>query len=442
MIPARLHERVSDTDLTLYQGVSAMTINSTVAKPHRKPNKPKKPKQPVVWLHAGSGQWANKIKGRVHYFGAVSNDPDGSAAQEQLNREYPYLREGNTPPAVDVSDGCTLRVLCNEFLRAKEEKLKAGELKNRSFRDYYATCKDLIDHFGKERRVDDLRPDDFRKFRSKLAERFRPVSLKNRITRVCSVFNYASENQLVPKPVTYGSNFERPSALTIRRDRNQGGPKLFERDEVLRILDAADVRLKAMILLAINGGLGNSDVANLPQSALDLEGGWLDYPRVKTEIDRRIPLWPETIAALKTALAERHPPADESANDLCFLTCQGRPWVRIKLRKKAEQTNGEPKPEDFIPLDALGQAFAKVLKKLGINGRRGLGFYSLRHCFETYAGESRDQVAVNAIMGHVDSSMAGNYRHGISDERLQAVVETVRGWLYPTVADKVEKKGG
>src|SRR5439155_20741774 len=58
----------------------------------------------------------------------------------------------------------------NEFLRSKEEKLKAGELSHRSFRDYYGTCQELIDHFGKERRVDDLRPDDFRKFRSRSEE--------------------------------------------------------------------------------------------------------------------------------------------------------------------------------------------------------------------------------------------------------------------------------
>ena len=35
-------------------------------------------------------------------------------------------------------------------------------------------------------------------------------------------------------------------------------------------------------------------------------------------------------------------------------------------------------------------------------------------------------------MGHVDSTMAGQYRERISDERLQAVVETVRAWLFGT----------
>ena len=73
-----------------------------------------------------------------------------------------------------------------------------------------------------------------------------------------------------------------------------------------------------------------------------------------------------------------------------------------------------------------------MMGRLGMNGRRG--FYCCRHCFETYAGESKDQVAVDAIMGHVDSSMAANYRQGISDDRLRAVTETVRAWLWPNTA--------
>jgi integrase len=222
-----------------------------------------------------------------------------------------------------------------------------------------------------------------------------------------------------------GSNFEKPKAKTIRQDRKQGGAKLFERSELLAILDVVDVQMRAMILLALNGGLGNSDLAGLRES--NIQGEWLDFPRIKTAIDRRIPLWPETITALKAALAIRRPPADPADRDLVFLTQkQGRRWVRMQVRKGGDPTE----PRDMIPLDALTQKFKKILRKLGINSRRGLGFYSLRHNFETIAGECRDQVAVNAIMGHVDSSMSANYRHGVSDERLQAAVNAVRTWLF------------
>ncbi len=73
----------------------------------------------------------------------------------------------------------------------------------------------------------------------------------------------------------------------------------------------------------------------------------------------------------------------------------------------------------------------KLLRNLGVNGRRGLGFYTLRHVFRTVADESKDQVAVDAIMGHSRGDMASVYRERISDERLKAVTDYVHAWLFP-----------
>lgn len=407
-----------------------MTVNSTKARPSR----PKKPNRKFPMFAHPSGQWAKKIKRRLVYFGSWRVDPSGKAALETFEREWPFLREGKEPPAVDVSGGCTLKQLVNDFLASKEAKLNAGELSPRSFRDYFKTCEGLIDQWGRKRLVADLRPADFRDFRSKLADRFGKVRLRNEINRCCSVFNHAREADLIDKPVSYGGCFDRPSALALRRERNAAGPKLFTRDEILSILGEVDSQWRAMVLLALNGGLGNSDLAGLKES--HFKGEWLEYPRPKTEIHRRIPLWKETMDALAAWLPERPQPKDE-AKGLVFLTCKGRPWVRVQEKKDRDETEENEGPDVAIPIDALSQAFRKVLKALKINGRRGLGFYTLRHCFETYAGESRDQVAVDSIMGHVDSSMSANYRHKISDERLRAVVDVVHDWLWPT-----EKDGG
>lgn len=78
----------------------------------------------------------------------MAYDPKGEKALEQLNREWPCLSEGRTPPAVDIGDGCTLRTLCNSFLTNKRNKIDAGELTPRSFEEYYGTCDVLIAHFG------------------------------------------------------------------------------------------------------------------------------------------------------------------------------------------------------------------------------------------------------------------------------------------------------
>ena len=69
-----------------------------------------------------------------------------------------------------------------------------------------------------------------------------------------------------------------------------------------------------------------------------------------------------------------------------------------------------------------------MLDALGIKGSRN--FYALRHTVETIGGESKDQVAVKAIMGHVDNDISAAYRERISDARLRDVTDFVRAWLF------------
>jgi integrase len=383
-----------------------------------------------------SGRWCKKIRGKLHYFGKLT-EPD--AALERLNREWPYLKDGRTPPPIDTGDGCTVRLLCNAFLTSKRVAVEAGELSQRSWKDYFQTCTLLVEFLGKDRRVDDLRPDDFESFRGKLAKRWGPVTLRNAVNRCRVVLKYASDQRLVDRPVFYGQSFDRPTAKALRKARHAGGRRMFDVAELTRILaglDGKPVRiegkdkplelkrdpvLKAMTLLGLNCGFGNTDVATLPESALDLQRGWIDFPRPKTAIQRRVPLWPETVEALRVAIAARPGPKDPADAGLVFLTQPGRPWVRVQQKRNSEAV---------IPVDALSQRFGKLLLSLKINGRRGLGFYTLRHNFETIAGESKDQVAVDAIMGHVDPSMGAVYRENISDARLKAVVATVHVWLW------------
>src|SRR5262249_10243947 len=61
----------------------------------------------------------------------------------------------------------------------------------------------------------------------------------------------------------------------------------------------------------------------LPLSALDLDAGWVNYARPKTGISHRCPLWPETVTALRTAIAERPEPREEETASLVFVTTRG-----------------------------------------------------------------------------------------------------------------------
>ncbi len=89
------------------------------------------------------------------------------------------------------------------------------------------------------------------------------------------------------------------------------------------------------------------------------------------------------------------------------------------------------------PDSPVTKEMRKLLDGLDINGHRN--FYTLRHCFETIGGEARDQIAVDHIMGHTREDMASHYRERISDERLKAVTDYVRRWLFES--DKPDQAG-
>lgn len=82
-----------------------------------------------------------------------------------------------------------------------------------------------------------------------------------------------------------------------------------------------------MTLLGINCGYGNTDNARLPLSDVDLDGGWVTFPRPKSTILRRCPLWPETVVALRTAIDKRQKSKRPEFDGLVFLTRCGVPWV-------------------------------------------------------------------------------------------------------------------
>ena len=131
-------------------------------------------------------------------------------------------------------------------------------------------------------------------------------------------------------------------------------------------------------------------------------------PRPKTGIERSCKLWPETVAALREAIAGRPETDDDRMANLVFLTKYRKPWYK--------ETADSP----------VSKEFRKVLDTCRLY-RPGRTFYALRHTFETIAGESRDQVAVDHIMGHADQTMAGtniNTHHATRrcHERVIAVI--------------------
>ena len=267
-----------------------------------------------------------------------------------------------------------------------------------------------------------LGPCDFEKLRSQLAKTRNLVSLGNEITRVRILFKFAYDSELIDRPIRYGQSFKRPSRRALQKVRQSHEPRRFQADEIRALLDLAASPLKTMILLGINCGFGPADCGSLEINALDLSSGWVTHPRPKTGVQRRCPLWPETITSLKQSLEKRPAAGNERDSGLVFLTKYGHKWTK----ETSDNT--------------ISKEFAKIVQKAHVKRggserqihRRGLGFSAIRHTFQTIGDAACDPIATRSILGHAEdpNDRSAVYREGVDDERLLAVVNHVRAWLF------------
>jgi integrase len=434
-----------------------MPANSTrKRRPRKSSSKPKKPRPDFPLYPHPLGYWSKKIEGRIVHFGrwgrtvkgeliALPYEPGWRDALKAYRARGDDVRAGDVAEFVVQPEGkgaseITLAELCNRFLTSKLRKLesKEKELTPRTFAEYRQATDLLIEHFGGKRRPSRLKPEHFEELRAAMAKRWGPARLGKFVILIRSVFKYGRDNGLLKTKVIFGSEFDKPDKPTMRRHKATGGKKLFTATEVRTILAALNGEevetvdkhtgmakqykvepnypLRAATLLAINAGLGNSDVAGLLFSHVDTETAWLDYSRGKTGLGRRAPLWRETLDAMPLAVKHRPKPKLSDDADCVFLNRGGRRMVQSTATSHS---------------DYVSTQFRNLLQELGINGRRNLNFYSLRHTFATIGLQTGDRDAVKSLMGHAGRDILTDYdESGPSDKRLLAVVEHVHAWLF------------
>jgi hypothetical protein len=304
---------VPDSDATEDDVANSSKAYRTV----KRANRPPKPYPEFPLYPHPQGYWAKTVRGTFHYFGRWGRVVDGKLtrvegdgwreALEQYKAQVDDLQAGRTPRV--GRDELTVADLCNGFLTAKLRRVETGELGSRAFEEYRQTTDLLVASFGANGFVDDLAADDFGALRDRMAKRWGPVRLGNAITRVKGVFKYAVENRLINRPAYFGSEFKKPGKTVLRRHRATNGERMIEAADLWKLIDAAGPTMKAMIQLGVNAGLGNADCGAIQFANVDLERGWVDFPRPKTGIPRRCPLWPETVAAIRAAIKTRTGPA-------------------------------------------------------------------------------------------------------------------------------------
>jgi integrase len=183
----------------------------------------------------------------------------------------------------------------------------------------------------------------------------------------------------------------------------------FTTKQIRKLLKGSGSQMKAMILLGVNCGFGNTDCSELLWENIDFKKSRVHYPRGKTGINRDLTLWPETIKALKNL---------PQNNERVFNTPTGKLWVRmIETTDKAGNVK-------YTNNDSVGKEFSKLIKKSKLKVEKGVGFYTLRRTAATLTARSGDPFAVQRLLGHADLKMATTYVQDISEQTDRAINNT------------------
>lgn len=370
------------------------------------------------------------------------------------------LEGRKTSIAIKHGDEQTVEQLAERYVSVRLADAHRGDIRQSSYRQIEAAVAEFLEHAVAEPvpgcgglrvaqiQIVDLVPDVFSDFIQ--AVRFKGDSYaRKRAKLVIGMFRHAAEEDWITRPVKFGRRFREfawsksepyksvpPTPEQVRKllahidARIETKPNRRKKHKRGGQLDLrAPRQFKAGVLLALNGGYGSSELAQLPTAVVDLDAAIIDYRRGKTGKDHVVPLWKETVEALRLVFEDIE--RTRKGDDLVFRTREGRPWAyeQPKLDDAGEI--------EFInTLDNFSQLYSKICTKLGTKIPRQ-SFYCLKDLHCSIADECTDQPAAYRLTGHQYHTGGRDPYVTVTIERLRNVTEFIRHRLFPPAAQAV-----
>lgn len=351
-------------------------------------------------LHS-TGQYCKKIKGKMYYFGT-----DKKQALQRYLDQATYLHGCRDAMAARSSGDMALRELCDLYLQYQHARVVAGELSPKHCSDQIESLGKLVSFLGQGRRIRDIATLDLQNYKRKLQKAYGSVHRLNlHLSIMKAMFHWARRNDILENI---------PNIDAVSRGKIVYREKFtFGSAHIRKLLSKANVKMQAMIWLGLNCGFGCMDCAQLKWKDLDLDTGRVRLARKKTGVSRNLPLWPETIQALKKV---------PRSGPLVFYTEEGHPWIRTSCKTLG---GGHQR---YTTVNAVTSMFSRLMTRARIQAPKGTGFYTLRRTAATLAARSGDPFAVQRLLGHVNLEMATRYVQDVS-EQTDRVIGNSRRYL-------------
>lgn len=348
-----------------------------------------------------TGQYCKKIKGRIRYFGT-----DKKQALERYLGQATYLHGCQRSMRIASNGKMTLKGLCDLYLQYQHSKVLANELTPKHHNDQIGSLGKLMSFLGQGRKTESILTLDLQNYKRRLQGTYGSVHRLNlHISVMKAMLHWARRNDIL-------ENIPNIDAISKGKVVHQE-MFTFNSEQINKLLSIADVKMQAMIWLGLNCGFGCTDCGKLKWKDVEFENSRVKLARNKTGVRRNLPLWPETIQALKKV---------PRSGQLVFYTSEGHPWVRTVIKTKS---NGN---REYTSVNRITPTFSRLMKKVGIHALKGTGFYALRRTAATMAARSGDPFAVQRLLGHVDLTMATRYVQDVS-EQTDRVIENSRKYV-------------
>ncbi|MDR3620674.1 MAG: tyrosine-type recombinase/integrase [Paludisphaera borealis] len=316
---------------------------------------------------------ATRISGFVKDF-AKLDDNDRREAVKAMIRTDAY--ESLKGRAADVLSGAkptspdrAITAQVEIWKRLLRSACQSGQMSEGRFDAYCRRIMPFIDWLGADASIDAIDETKLEGYYGRLSEqvgvkRYSPVTAHEMLMTSKQFIRWLAERKLIPLPGNIDSRrfrFNHSAASKI---------ETFTVDEVRAILAACDgfsERTKLYLLLMINCGQYQNDIAELRNDEVDWGAGTITRARSKTR-GRGGPvvtfkLWPPTLILLKKYRAKEGP--------LVLTTDEGNPLVRCWIE-------GEGKMRRY---DAIQSAWSRLAKRMGVAKIR----LSMKHLRKTSA---------------------------------------------------------
>jgi len=133
------------------------------------------------------------------------------------------------PKASSDSGGATVVGMVTGFLDSKQSKVERGDLSPRTLNQYVIAGKWLVDGIGRHRLIETIGPTDFTRLRNSFPAKWGTVFCDARIMHVRTMFKWAYENDVIDRPVKYGSDWSKTPKKKVGLEQQAKQSKEFTR---------------------------------------------------------------------------------------------------------------------------------------------------------------------------------------------------------------------